>query len=128
MELQRDIDRVRGGTGALTLAYVDVDGLKATNDSEGHQAGDALLTQVVGVIRTHLRSTRRSCRWAATSSSVPRLTPRCRAARAARHGGVRVAELTASAIAEQRQRSPRLLRWIDPPSAPRDGVRSTGPF
>jgi diguanylate cyclase (GGDEF)-like protein len=56
VELQRDIDRARRGTGSLTLAYVDVDRLKVTNDSRGHQAGDALLSQVVEVIRTHLRS------------------------------------------------------------------------
>jgi diguanylate cyclase (GGDEF)-like protein len=56
VELQRDIDRARRGTSLLTLTYVDVDGLKATNDSQGHQAGDALLIHVVRVIRTHLRS------------------------------------------------------------------------
>ena len=38
------------------MAYVDVDGLKATNDSQGHPAGDALLTHVVAVMRRHLRS------------------------------------------------------------------------
>ncbi|MGB9183842.1 MAG: GGDEF domain-containing protein [Solirubrobacteraceae bacterium] len=56
VELQRDIDRARRGTALLTLAYVDVDGLKATNDSQGHQAGDALLIRVVRLMRTHLRS------------------------------------------------------------------------
>ena len=56
MMLERDIDRVRRGTGTLTVAYVDVDGLKATNDSQGHPAGDALLTHVVAVMRRHLRS------------------------------------------------------------------------
>lgn len=38
------------------LAYVDVDGLKQVNDREGHAAGDALLRDVAGAIRTHLRS------------------------------------------------------------------------
>jgi diguanylate cyclase (GGDEF)-like protein len=38
------------------LAFVDVDGLKATNDSLGHAAGDRLLREIVGRIRAHLRS------------------------------------------------------------------------
>jgi len=38
------------------VAYVDVDGLKETNDTKGHQAGDATLKHVVDVLREHLRS------------------------------------------------------------------------
>jgi GGDEF domain-containing protein len=54
------------------------------------------------------------------------------AARAPRNGGVRVAWtrvgrlLARSAI--ERSQPPRVLRSVDPPSAPRDDVRSTGPF
>ncbi len=55
-ELQRLIDRARRGTSELVVAYVDVDGLKVTNDNLGHQAGDALLASVVGAMRAHLRS------------------------------------------------------------------------
>lgn len=55
-ELQRLIDRARRGTSELIVAFVDVDGLKVTNDNLGHQAGDALLTSVVGAMRAHLRS------------------------------------------------------------------------
>ncbi len=40
----------------LVVAYVDVVGLKALNDSEGHQAGDEQIKRVVRVIREHLRS------------------------------------------------------------------------
>ncbi len=36
--------------------FLDIDGLKATNDSRGHRAGDALLKRVGGVLHTHLRS------------------------------------------------------------------------
>jgi diguanylate cyclase (GGDEF)-like protein len=38
------------------VAYVDVVGLKAVNDSRGHGAGDALLQRAVDGIRCHLRS------------------------------------------------------------------------
>lgn len=54
--LEREINRARHGTGVLVLAFVDVDNLKQVNDSEGHAAGDAMLKNVVAVIKTHLRS------------------------------------------------------------------------
>ena len=38
------------------LAFVDVDGLKAVNDRDGHAAGDRVLESVVRAIRTRLRS------------------------------------------------------------------------
>ena len=38
------------------MAFVDVDGLKATNDTRGHAAGDRVLCTVVDAIKSHLRS------------------------------------------------------------------------
>ena len=55
-DLEHEIERTQRTTGLLSIAYVDVIGLKALNDSQGHAAGDALLTSVVAVIREHLRS------------------------------------------------------------------------
>ena len=55
-ELDLLLDRSRRGAGLLVVAYVDVVGLKALNDSKGHAAGDALLRDVVTLIRGHLRS------------------------------------------------------------------------
>jgi diguanylate cyclase (GGDEF)-like protein len=55
-DIRREIDRAHRGTGKLIAAYVDVDGLKATNDSRGHCAGDLMLNHVVEVMQTHLRS------------------------------------------------------------------------
>ena len=40
-----------GGDGTShTVAMVDVDGLKATNDTYGHQVGDAVLVAVAGAL------------------------------------------------------------------------------
>ncbi len=55
-DLDREIDRARRTTGRLTVAYVDVVGLKAVNDAHGHSAGDALLQRVVDAIRADVRS------------------------------------------------------------------------
>lgn len=56
VDLAREIDRARRSEGCLVLAFVDVDGLKATNDAEGHAAGDELLRDVAGALRGALRS------------------------------------------------------------------------
>jgi diguanylate cyclase (GGDEF)-like protein len=55
-ELDRELDRCRRAGGLLVVAYVDLVGLKAINDSEGHRAGDELLKHAVKLIRGHLRS------------------------------------------------------------------------
>ena len=47
----------------LVIAYVDVDGLKAVNDSVGHTAGDAPLTSVADSISHDLRSYDVICRF-----------------------------------------------------------------
>src|SRR5207253_692042 len=49
-----------GGRGSrtgskLVLAFVDVDGLKAVNDSQGHLAGDALLRLLGETLRANVR-------------------------------------------------------------------------
>jgi diguanylate cyclase (GGDEF)-like protein len=54
--LDQEIDRARRSTGVLTVAYVDVVGLKAVNDTLGHAAGDALLQRAVRAMRRHLRT------------------------------------------------------------------------
>jgi diguanylate cyclase (GGDEF)-like protein len=56
VDLDHELDRCRRSGGALVVAYVDIVGLKSINDTAGHAAGDELLTRVVGLIQTHLRS------------------------------------------------------------------------
>jgi len=56
VDLQVEINRARRSNGRLVLAFVDVDGLKAINDNEGHAAGDQLLRDVATTLRNGLRS------------------------------------------------------------------------
>jgi len=53
--LEREVERALRTRTTLTIAYVDVDGLKAVNDLEGHAAGDAVLSRVGRALRRHLR-------------------------------------------------------------------------
>ena len=55
VELERETARAKRTGEPFLLAFVDVDYLKATNDSRGHAAGDQLLYQVADTIRANLR-------------------------------------------------------------------------
>lgn len=54
--LERETAKAKRTVQPFTLTFVDVDGLKETNDSLGHAAGDQLLRNVADSIRAHLRS------------------------------------------------------------------------
>jgi diguanylate cyclase (GGDEF)-like protein len=54
--LQHEVDRSRRSGEPFVLAFVDVDGLKALNDADGHAAGDGLLRSVVGALTSKMRS------------------------------------------------------------------------
>jgi diguanylate cyclase (GGDEF)-like protein len=51
----REIERAHRTGGRLTLAFIDVDGLKRVNDEHGHAAGDRVLKLVVETLRSNLR-------------------------------------------------------------------------
>jgi diguanylate cyclase (GGDEF)-like protein len=55
-ELERDVERAERTRAPFVLAFIDVVGLKATNDALGHEAGDRRLRDVVETIRRHVRS------------------------------------------------------------------------
>ncbi|HWB70418.1 MAG TPA: GGDEF domain-containing protein, partial [Solirubrobacterales bacterium] len=44
-----------GGQGAVMI--IDIDGLKAINDTLGHHVGDSLIRQVAGILRERVRTT-----------------------------------------------------------------------
>jgi diguanylate cyclase (GGDEF)-like protein len=54
--IEMEIERAHRMNEPLVLAFVDVDGLKAVNDSGGHAAGDALLRGVAAAIESQMRT------------------------------------------------------------------------
>ena len=53
---ERELDRARRYGHPLALAFVDIRGLKAVNDTEGHLAGDRLLKRVTALLRESART------------------------------------------------------------------------
>jgi diguanylate cyclase (GGDEF)-like protein len=54
-QLEDELERARRDRHPLVLAFVDVDGLKAVNDSRGHLAGDAVLRAAGQSLNAHVR-------------------------------------------------------------------------
>lgn len=54
--LRREMSRMRRAGSPMIVAFLDVDGLKRTNDTHGHAAGDDVLRKVSDTVRAHLRS------------------------------------------------------------------------
>jgi diguanylate cyclase (GGDEF)-like protein len=63
LALTHEIERSRRTGHSLVLAMIDVDALKAVNDSQGHAAGDMLLHDVATAICSTLRSYDVTIRW-----------------------------------------------------------------
>lgn len=57
MAERRRQDAARAGPPSACALLIDVDRFKAVNDSEGHDAGDALLRLVTEIIRSEIRKT-----------------------------------------------------------------------
>ena len=55
IDLDRETARARRHRRPLTLAVIDVDGLKEVNDRHGHRAGDQTLRAVADALRTTAR-------------------------------------------------------------------------
>lgn len=55
MELRREVARAQRTKEPLVVAFIDVNGLKAVNDTGGHARGDAVLRTVANAVRANLR-------------------------------------------------------------------------
>lgn len=55
VELERELIRARRTEKPLVLVFIDVDGLKQVNDTQGHGAGDQLLRDIASVLREQSR-------------------------------------------------------------------------
>ena len=54
-EVSRELERAHRTGASLVLAFIDVDGLKQLNDSQGHLAGDTLLQLLGRTLRANVR-------------------------------------------------------------------------
>jgi diguanylate cyclase (GGDEF)-like protein len=54
-DAQRELRRVRAGTGYLSVLFCDMDKLKRINDELGHDAGDRVLRQAGAVLKRSMR-------------------------------------------------------------------------
>lgn len=54
--LDREVARARRSKSPLSVAFLDVDGLKEANDKRGHKAGDELLRNLAGILKGTLRA------------------------------------------------------------------------
>jgi diguanylate cyclase (GGDEF)-like protein len=68
--LALEIARVRRVPAPLSIALIDLDGLKRINDSYGHLEGDAALRKVAIGIALHVRGLDRAYRWAGDEFAV----------------------------------------------------------
>src|SRR5256885_17018257 len=53
---ERAMARARRHSTPLTVAFIDVDGLKEANDARGHAAGDAMLRGLTAALKEGLRA------------------------------------------------------------------------
>ena len=54
--LEREIQRAVRSRAALVVCFIDIDGLKAVNDSLGHETGDDLILSFAAIVRESIRA------------------------------------------------------------------------
>lgn len=60
--LGKNLNQIQHSGGELTICFIDVDGLKRTNDQSGHLAGDDLLATVARLLAKTVRESDYACR------------------------------------------------------------------
>ncbi|HSM24825.1 MAG TPA: GGDEF domain-containing protein [Anaerolineaceae bacterium] len=55
--IEQAIHRAKRNKGLFAILYIDLDGFKAINDSEGHDMGDKYLTRLAQILIDNVRST-----------------------------------------------------------------------
>jgi diguanylate cyclase (GGDEF)-like protein len=68
--LEAEVARTRRAGSALSIALVDLDGLKRINDAHGHLEGDRALRQVARALKLVVRTADRCFRWAGDEFAV----------------------------------------------------------
>jgi diguanylate cyclase (GGDEF)-like protein len=80
MRMRDEVERTRRYSHPLALLMIDIDHFKKVNDTLGHRAGDAILTQVGGILIRSSRGTDRPARYGGEELAV--LCPETTAAEA----------------------------------------------
>jgi diguanylate cyclase (GGDEF)-like protein len=93
--LAEEFARARRYGSEMSLILLDIDHFKAVNDRCGHQTGNLVLTQVVAVIRAHIREIDVAARYGGEEFAI--ILPMT-----GLEGAVQVGERLRRAVAEQR--------------------------
>jgi diguanylate cyclase (GGDEF)-like protein len=99
-QLQAEVGRQKRYGRAFALLYLDVDDFKTVNDSQGHEAGDALLEEIGRALRARLRSTDSAGRLGGDEFAV-----------LLRESGPAAAEQAAAQLKQELERTARGHRW-----------------
>lgn len=57
LELEKIIKSSENAKHSICVAYIDINNLKIVNDNYGHQSGDALIKDIIEILRLNLRET-----------------------------------------------------------------------
>jgi diguanylate cyclase (GGDEF)-like protein len=70
LRLQEEVRRAQRHMESVTVAMIDMDSLKAINDTYGHQVGDAVISAVAAAIRNSSRQSDVPCRYGGDEFAV----------------------------------------------------------